>query len=40
MKITVMGALIVIGSVLLVALIVHILEQESNETGKGNDQPK
>jgi hypothetical protein len=39
MRITVMGVLIVIGGVLLLALVVHILEQGSNNDGKGNDQP-
>jgi hypothetical protein len=38
-KITVMGVLVVIGGVLLLALVVHILEQGSNEDGTGNDQP-
>jgi hypothetical protein len=40
MKITVMGALVVIGGVLLLALVVRILEQGSNENGNGDDQPK
>jgi hypothetical protein len=39
MKITVMGVLVVIGGVLLVALVVYILEQGSNEDVKGNDRP-
>jgi len=39
MKITVIGVLLVIGGVLLLALVVHILEQGPNEGGKGNDQP-
>jgi len=39
MKITVMGVLVVIGGVLLLALIVHILEEGPNEDGKSNDQP-
>jgi hypothetical protein len=37
MKITVMGVLVVIGSVLLIAVVVHILEQGSNKNGKGDD---
>lgn len=39
MKITVMGVVVVIGGVLLLALVVHLLEQGSNVDGKGNDQP-
>jgi hypothetical protein len=39
MRITVMGALILIGGVLLLALVVHILEPGSNNDGKGNDEP-
>ncbi len=39
MKITVVGVLVVMGGVLLLALVVHILEQGSNEDGKGDDQP-
>jgi hypothetical protein len=39
MRITVIGVLVVIGGVLLLALLVHILKQGSNEGGKGEDQP-
>ena len=39
MKITVMGVVMVIGGILLLALVVRILEQGSNENGKGDDQP-
>jgi hypothetical protein len=37
MRITVMGVLVVIGGVLLLALVVHILEQ--GEGGKNDGQP-
>lgn len=36
MRITVMGVLIVIGGIVLLALAVRILEQGSNESGKGD----
>jgi hypothetical protein len=39
MRITVMGVLMVISGVLLLALVLRILEQGSNNDGKGNDQP-
>ena len=38
MKITVVGALVVIGGVLLLALVLYAVGQNSNQAGKGNDQ--
>jgi len=38
MKITVMGALVVIGGVLLLALALYAVGQDSSQAGKNNDQ--
>jgi len=40
MRITVMGALIVIGGALLLAYVLNAIQQGSNEPGKNNEQPK
>ena len=39
MKITVMGALVVIGGVLLLALVLYAVAQNSNQANENNDQP-
>lgn len=40
MRITVMGVLIVIGGVLLLAFVLHVIGQDSEEPGENDDQPK